>query len=54
MCTKSKNLKKDRISTRNIYDELLNYVKARDIEKKDVSQILTIQNWIIVLLSEKQ
>ncbi|CAG8751280.1 9211_t:CDS:2, partial [Dentiscutata heterogama] len=42
----SKNLKKDRMSTKNMYDKLLNYAEAGDIEKEDIPQILTIQNWI--------
>ncbi|CAG8811469.1 20395_t:CDS:2, partial [Gigaspora rosea] len=37
---------KDRMNAQNMYNELLKYVEAGDIEKEDVLQISTIHNWI--------
>ncbi|CAG8719711.1 17130_t:CDS:2, partial [Racocetra persica] len=36
----------DRIDAQAMYKELLEYVEASDIEKKDIPKITTIQNWI--------
>ncbi|CAG8852389.1 34680_t:CDS:2, partial [Gigaspora margarita] len=36
----------DRMNAQNMYNELLKYVEAGDIEKEDVPQISTIHNWI--------
>ncbi|CAG8717150.1 36200_t:CDS:2, partial [Racocetra persica] len=36
----------DKISTQDMFNELLKYVKSRDIEEEDIPKISTIQNWL--------
>ena len=36
----------DRMNTQSMRDELLKYVKAGELEEKDIPKVNTIQNWI--------